>query len=302
MLPILAALASAEFGKELISKALDKLTDPALNVALGPAAGLQVTPVVFQSVEQEGRWKPTGLVDQPGRDFSVQSPPAAKPPSKSPMAHPFGNLKQHQTTLFTVQMPGIATETQLFPIAAQLMLGDQRKAYQALTNLIKDNVCTFTVDAIWWSDDFEIFAGYAGLGTATAFGSVFNTTASVTLQAVPFGNYYPAAALVTWAGWVNPIGPGYWEFQGATVLLATGLTSAAVAGPNWSSNGAQQGLFGISHKNLGQQKPSYMYYWNRSDGKRNPVKNWNRNNGYLMAYKQLNPGTMPPLTLQPASP
>src|SRR5690242_19840987 len=43
--------------------AFEKILDPGLVSALGPQSGLQVEPVLFQAIETEGRWKPSGLIN-----------------------------------------------------------------------------------------------------------------------------------------------------------------------------------------------------------------------------------------------
>jgi hypothetical protein len=271
---------------------IDKLIDPTLNTALGPPAGLQVSPAVFQSVEQEGRWKPRSLVDagNNGRIFELANHAEAASPPEPQLAERYGGLVQHQATLFTIEMPGIATEGELLALVTKFVLGNTQSAITAFKQLVKDDVCTLTVDAIWWADGLEIFAGYAGLATATGFGSVFNTTANVTLQAIPFGNYYPAAALVSWAGWVNPIGPGFWEFQGATVLTAAGDTSGSLNQPR--PEPAKSSMRGVKHLDLGTGQPAYMWYWNRSQGERKPLR-WSPATGFKMSYGSLETGEGP---------
>jgi len=254
---VAGAMASA------VGSFIDKLTDPGLNVALGPQSALQVTPVIFQSVEQEGRWKPGSLVNSDpnslipsnGRVFELTGHAEEKYPALTPLTpsltEPYGSIQEKNVKLFTVKVPGASLNSVLSDIW-KLLSSDGQGA----------TTCTFTVDATWWYDGLEIYGGWAGLANATGFGSVFNTTASVALQAIPFGNYFPASVLVTWSGWVNPIGPDYWEFRGGMVLNADGTNSASRAkGP-----------------------PAYMKYWGRDD-KQAPkdAGAWQETNGFMLS-------------------
>ena len=68
------------------------------------------------------------------------------------------------------------------------------------------------------------------MANAQGFASVFNDVASISLAATPFGNYYPAKILITWTGWLNPVGPAYADFRGGIVLSADGKQSGASLG------------------------------------------------------------------------
>jgi hypothetical protein len=235
-----------------VIEALGKVTDPTLIQALGPQSGLQVTPVNFQSIEQEGRWKPVAMVDKtssPGRNFVLtkQLDNATSENSKAiGVRQPYGDVIQNIATVFT------------------------------LTTALGSKV---SCDAIWWSDGLEIFAGYCGMAQATGFGSVYNDMALFAFQAIPFGNYWPAAVLLTWSGWVNPVGPDYYEFKGAITLSAVGSTAL---------NGGKLGKGGIA-----QSRPSYVQAWSR--GKQPIDVPWNNNAGF-----DLNLATLP--QMQSASP
>ncbi|MCU7725244.1 hypothetical protein ODJ79_16060 [Actinoplanes sp. KI2] len=296
-LEIASALAASGSGTDVAKEIIEKLLDPGLNSALSPAAGLQVSPVVFQSTEQEGRWKPTELV---GADRALEVKPkkangaAAKPPDERVLAKPFGPLRQHETTLFTIKMPGIASEDEIEAAVLELLfsIAGQNRDVTDLSHLIKPDVCTLRVSATWWSDGLEIFAGYAGLSSATAFGSVFNSNANISLQAIPFGNYYPASVLLTWSGWVNPMGPGYWEFQGAVVLDAEGQTSGSGSEKALVDN--PRGPTGVKHTSLGARLPAYMRCWDRSGGERKDLR-WHPMRGFSMAYEDLGTPSLQPL-------
>jgi hypothetical protein len=64
--------------KEAIAKAVDLVLDPAFNEALSPSAGLTVTPLMFSSVEQEGRWKDNLWHFNEARDLTNPMMTAAK--------------------------------------------------------------------------------------------------------------------------------------------------------------------------------------------------------------------------------
>jgi hypothetical protein len=244
MIPLLAAAAAA-------AKALANISDPAVIVALGPQSALQVTPVTFQSVEQEGRWKPLSFVASPsstGRAFEIQGHTGKASGGKIQLAEPYGKVTQCACPLFSLDMPSI-----------QDTLGQSGAR------------STLLVEAMWWADGLEIHGGYAGLGRATGFGSVWDTMASITLQATPFGNYYPATTLLTWSGWVNPIGPAYWEFRGALLVRADG-----------TNNGADQPTPQYSATELAQRPPAYMDVWGRQEAEKTQADNWNKSKGFLL--------------------
>jgi hypothetical protein len=228
--------------------------------ALGPQSGLQVVPVTFQAVEQEGRWKPAVFVaaSSPGRIFELQAiaPQTGQVPTSNPGTQAFwnsattpeywGTLSQCQANLFTITC----------------------------------GQASFMVDATWWADGLEIWGGYAGLATATGFGSVMADMAYVSLSAIPFGNYFPAAVLVTWSGWVNPVGPPFWEFRGAVVLGADGSISAS---GGLGANVPTADMPGPAATGKGQPlsaMPNYMTYWGRESGSTPTGLNWTSSSGF----------------------
>jgi hypothetical protein len=229
--------------------AAGKLLDPAVVVGLSPHSALQVTPVTFQSVEQEGRWKPASLVAALGRAFELQNhAESSSPPSKPRLAEPYGTVTQYWCPLFSLDMPSIG---------ATLGTSEARS--------------TLRVDAIWWGDGLEIYGGYAGLGRAQGFGSIWDTMASTSLQATPFGNYYPATTLLTWSGWVNPIGSAYWEFRGALLVRADG-----------TNNGKDQPVPQYSGQVMAQKPPVYMDVWGRQPDETKQANGWNLTSGFLL--------------------
>lgn len=234
--------------------------------ALGPQSGLVVTPVVFQSVEQEGRWKPEYLVAPtscPGRNFTLnrQLSNAGEPLSalgsntflSGTAPEYFGGLTTYNQTLFTVSVSGTTTDSK------------------------------FSVDATWWADGLEIWAGFAGLATALNFTSVLTDMAAVTMYAMPFGNYYPASVLIAWAGWVNPVGPKYLDYRGAVVLTAGGVCSgtpgAGIAMPavQVPSSGGATG--GTPTRSL----PAYMTFWGRGSSETPQQCQWAPGQGFQLS-------------------
>ena len=229
---------------------------------LGPQSGLQVTPVVFQSIEQEGRWKPVSLVDQdhsPGRNFELNQQIAnAANPSQAAFYRSqltpelWGTVSQSRNTLFTVS-------------CSSLLRGPS----------------SFSVDATWWADGLEIWGGYAGLSQAQGFRDVLDDMAAASLYAAPFGNYYPARMLIGWSGWVNPVGENYFDFRGAIVLSADGtlagsgssgasLTPVKISTPTNSSGSSQL-----------TSLPAFMQYWAR-DGSDPKNVSWDNQSGFSL--------------------
>jgi hypothetical protein len=251
--------------------ALKTLTDPAFVVALGPQSALDVTPVSFQSVEQEGRWKPESLVaasNRPGRvlEFAGHAEDPKKLP-KSPQLTPPNpaQLVEVNCPLFSLDMPCI-----------------QSHLPGILTGANTVQRSTLLVDATWWCDGLEIYGGYAGLAKAQGFGSVWDTMAHVSLQAIPWGNYYPAATLLTWSGWVNPIGPQYWEFRGGMVVRADqsnsgqGQANASLLYPV-ETGPSQPYMKAQAYRNA----PAYMKAWARDTGT-NDVAPWDKDAGFKL--------------------
>ena len=257
-------------------KVLDKLLDPSFIAALGPQSGLQVTPATFQSVEAEGRWKPASLVNltgdnkSDGRVFELaKHAETGEPPDKPRLAEHYGPVTHHTCPLFSLDMPALQPLLKLAALGAGIPL-----AGDIIGLLGTADRARLTVDAHWWSDGLEIFAGYAGLASATGFSSVWDTTASVGVQAVPWGNYYPARTLVTWSGWVNPVGPRYWEFRGGLVVDAQGGNSAE----------GSEGLSPRPNEIFDQSPPAYMQVWGREEkGTGTSAAYWQPGRGFLLS-------------------
>jgi hypothetical protein len=103
---------------------LDKLTDPSFIEAMGPQSALRVSPITFQSIEQEGRWKPASLVyqgekNQPGRagrNFELNHQHNQQGTSPAPNTKEFyqgltpewwSDLTQYNQPLLTVTCQGL---------------------------------------------------------------------------------------------------------------------------------------------------------------------------------------------------
>jgi hypothetical protein len=281
---------------------LDKLMDPTFNSALGPQSALQVTPAIFQSVEQEGRWKPGGLVNRTGdvnskgRVFELtdHAQDMNKKPVERKLQEPYGPVVEHTAHLFTLDVPGVSSTA--LALAILRVLGPSVPAGVAAALVPAQEIgvrCTLTIDATWWSDGLEIFAGWAGMANATGFASIFNTTANVALQAIPFGNYYPASVLVTWSGWVNPIGPAYWDFRGGMVLNADGTNS--VSGNMLAT---MPGVTQQSWQQASDETPAFMKYWSRGKQQPQDVTDWTKDKGFVLQMRGIPsmPRSTPPST------
>ena len=270
--------------------ALEKILDPGLVSALGPQSGLQVEPVLFQAIETEGRWKPGGLINtapdtvsSTSRVFELaghaEQQPNPPDPPEFKFNTPYGKVLPRTTHLFTLDVQGYSSTA----LAVQVLGLDAAVVPDAVKQVLNVDAnqdlrirCTLSVDANYWSDGLEIFAGWAGMTSASGFYSAFNTTASVSLQAIPFGNYFPASVLVTWSGWVNPPGPDYWEFRGGIVLNADGTDSASVS-PGVGVPGVQQSLLPGN-----DGPPAFMTYWGRDPNQPAQALNYSPDNGFLL--------------------
>jgi hypothetical protein len=222
--------------------------DPGVVGGLAPSAGLQVTPALFQSIEQEGRWKPLTFLVQPAsaaRDFEFNT--------KHPSLYQFGGVNGQK-------------------------YGQLQQAAQTLLTIKCSSGSQVVIDATWWYDELEIYAGFAGMASAAGFGSSnFNDTASISLQAISFGNYFPAEVLIVWTGWVNPTGTNYKEFRGGIVVNANGFVSTPL--PN-QPNG-----------------PPYMQAWDRGKPPDPPLR-WS-SSGFRLEVTSLLPSFLNPTGSQP---
>ncbi|HEV2647275.1 MAG TPA: hypothetical protein VGU46_12995 [Acidobacteriaceae bacterium] len=207
---------AAEGGGALaaVQELAGKLVDPSFLVAMGPQSALQVTPVTFQAVESEGRWKPPGILDP----AQMIADPENNGKTIPDPAHP-GSMSR----VFESNSKLRGAVPYSFKDVKSAKFGKLKPQHAVLFTLTCSSGSQVVIDARWWSDGAEIYGGYAGMASAKGFGSIYNDMASITLQATPFGNHYPAQVLITWTGWVNPVGPTYKEFRGAFLISADGI-------------------------------------------------------------------------------
>jgi hypothetical protein len=194
---------------------------PELIRALSPLEGLQVVPHVFQSVEQEGRWKDKDHF--PNRELQYKEQQADKKPASMATKDPSGGTPQSMAT----RIKGKLSPTPALHSAPVLTIVIQSTL---------DPNSGASIEVQWLSDNLEIWAGSAGLTRAYGFGSVFLHQAGVTLSGVPYGNHFPASYFLSFAGYLNPTGPNFEEFRGALEVKADG-TVAPVFCLKWSRDG-----------------------------------------------------------------
>jgi hypothetical protein len=229
---------------DLLGPGLDMaklLIDPAFNEALSPAQGLEVTPHVFASLEQEGRWKYQmwGFPEERNLTNSLTGdepmPDAMSRPTPSPPS--IGTLLTLQINKLTVP------DEILLGIGATLAVP---LAGSALTPLIKasaaGDVNSATISVMWWSDGLEIWGGVAGLVQAKGFGSVFGHRARIDVTGTAFGNYFPARYLIMASGWLNPLGPQYYEFRCGAIAQAGYTRLTPLFGEVWDRDGRRVAL------------------------------------------------------------
>ena len=108
--------------------------------ALGPQSGLQVTPVTFQSIEQEGRWKPPNIISgETGRQFQLDQQntnyenTATSSPGPDVLATPYGTAVRYNVKILTLTCP----------------------------SLLANSPSKVVVDATYWSDGLEIWGDSA---------------------------------------------------------------------------------------------------------------------------------------------
>jgi hypothetical protein len=234
-------------GKAGVDFILGKLTDPAFNEALSPAQGLQVTPHIFSSVEQEGRWKSDSWGYNQERDLTnpltTNDPPAllvfTPPPDVVDPPE-----TQHRSMLLDLQILQMGKiERLLFGIAAGITvtLAAPALTLMDMSSIGDDNRAA--IDVTWWDDGLEIWGGYAGLAPGTkGFGSVFGHRAKIDVTGCTYGNYLPARYLIVASGWVNPVGPQYYEFRCGAMIRAGRRGMQPLFSNVWDREGHQTTL------------------------------------------------------------
>ncbi len=218
-------------GLSEVINTLKELVSPEMIRALSPTEGFECTAHTFQAIETEGRWKDASLYVDRGL-----WPPVSG--EQSP-----GKLVKREATILSIQIGALSTGT----IAAivNAVLGDLvpqttlatlalpvsqslppaiAKAFPALDSAIRalSRPSTVEIAATWWADGLEIWAGQAAAKHVTGFNSLFGSQARVDLDGVSFGNYFPLPYLLSFTGYVNPVGPTFEEIRGAVRLDADG--------------------------------------------------------------------------------
>jgi hypothetical protein len=224
------------------SKALDLALDPAFNEALSPSEGLTVTPLMFGSTEQEGRWK---LEEWHYNHDRILSNPILVGPVASPADRPVKDSTKRvckPLLTITIQKPpnaydflstlNKAIEALRLPIEFPVVLIEQI----AKNSILQDASAEISAD--WQHDELEIWGGFAGLTNAKGFSSVFGHRASVQLNGTVYGNYLPGSYLIGITGFVNPVGPKYVEFRCAAVIQA-GKPIQSLWGERWDRDGGK---------------------------------------------------------------
>jgi hypothetical protein len=235
--PVLEALALLSEAGDLLKEIGNELISPEMIRALSPTEGLEVTPHTFQAIESEGRWKKSP--DWPQDDPRIFTPPAKK----------IGKLRQWRATILKIELdkidqkfiqtiiklllatllpsvPKLATTTNLNQIRSDPMgiLAPLGKYLPSLGRALADlqNPSSAEIDAIWWSDGYEIWAGQAAAKHVRGFGSLFGHQARIELNGGWYGNYFPQSYCLTFTGFINPVGPVFQELRGAVLLGADG--------------------------------------------------------------------------------
>ena len=241
-------------------EAAQKALDPGVIEALGPSVGLHVEDHTFQAIDSEGRWKPKE--EFPDRAFTQTH---ASGPKHERFGQTYGKLLRFTSPLVTLSVKGVPESLAV-------------------------------VDATWWSDGLEIYAGHAGLARAQGWGSIWDNRANVVLAGTPFGNYYPANYLITVSGFINPVGPSFCEFRGGIVIGADGR----LARPDSKVSAAKR----RSARTRGPKKPdgkltgtpsdipAYLEWWSR-DGKQAQNAEWKNGQGFVLEVKAMDPKSWP---------
>ena len=241
--PVVAA-AAAEGGaaagifKELVTE----LLNPEMIRALSPTEGFEAKPHTFQAVETEGHWKMPP--DWPATDARALVPPAKK----------VSKVRMHTATILTIDFKAIDAKyiQALLQLVLQSLLpspslatlatlattalppgiagnffspsGPLGKILPSIARALADlqTGSSAEIEAVWWSDGYEIWGGQAAAKHVRGFGSLFGHQARVELEGVPFGNYFPTSYCLTFTGFVNPVGPTFEELRGAVKLGADG--------------------------------------------------------------------------------
>jgi hypothetical protein len=246
VVPVAAAGAAEGVGAASILKELvTEVLNPEMIRALSPTEGFEAKPHTFQAVETEGHWKLPP--DWPPSDSRALAPPSKR----------VSKVRMHTATILSIDFkaidakyiqallqlliqsllpsPTLATLANLATTALPPGIGGNffnpsgplGKLLPSLARALADLQVgsSAEIEAVWWSDGFEIWGGQAAAKHVRGFGSLFGHQARVELEGVPFGNYFPTSYCLTFTGFVNPVGPTFEELRGAVKLGADGSAS-----------------------------------------------------------------------------
>ncbi len=221
--------------------------------ALSPTEGFEASAHTFQAVESEGRWKSKEDYG-PGRELM---PPEKKRGNvkirtktilKISITSPSEAMRDQITYSAYLNTSGIVTlgfyaeilahlpawtvnpsEAITFshlPNPTHLKVIPRRNKRNRELPLIKQAIqavpSVAEIEAVWWSDGLEIYAGHVAPRHVCGFGSLFNNQARVEFNGTTFGNAFPLSYLLTFTGHLNPVGPKFFEFRRATIITADG--------------------------------------------------------------------------------
>jgi hypothetical protein len=180
------------------AEVLGVLTQTLNRDSMSAYSGLSVSPVLFQAVEHEGRWKPASLFEN-------------------------GN---ENPRVFQTKQQKTRSANDLFGLYGSRIVEYRRPLFRLETGAIVKSIVQ--MDAVYWADGLEIWGGYAGMSQAEGFGNKLSDNASVSLYSISFGNYFPASVMIAWSGWISPIDPNrrFLEFRGWCVVCANGKYGA----------------------------------------------------------------------------
>jgi hypothetical protein len=220
--------------------ALKELVTPEMIRALSPTEGFEAKPHTFQAVETEGRWKKAAdfgqgraLEPPTTKSLSPGKLDPAKPNRATVLSNKIGGIKPDiVSALIRTILDTISPQTQLattvLPNMTPTLPPAVAKAFPQLNSVFEALSAPSTVaeiEAVWWSDNLEIWSGQAAARHVNGFNSLFGHQARVELDGVSFGNYFPLSYCLTFTGYVNPVGPVFEEFRGAVRLGADGKAS-----------------------------------------------------------------------------
>lgn len=183
-----------------------------LQKALSDQDALSVTPYVFSSVEQEGRWKNRDWAYNYQRDLVN---PAMVTPTLT------DNQGVGGLDVLTGQSSAPPGSAVRIPVQqAPPTTAHERKLFQLTIPGALDKQGNLVISVIWYADQLEIWGGYAGLSYVNGFLTPIGDQAGIVVSGTPFGNYLPAMHMLTVSGWVNPALGRFTEFRCAAVISA----------------------------------------------------------------------------------